>query len=190
MLGSDTTLYTVRTVGVERFPVACIRLLRIADECGITRHPPTASRVLLLSLQYTRITHDDRGSTRSLSTHSLTHIHEERTLPHVTRKVPPDGEWTSPRRSTDSGERVHRTVPDPAWRHHRTHSPQMFSRIMANLVSLSARRTTQRLFHLSARHLALHDCTFRSRALQRRPGAMLFATAEKASARLPTLAAR
>jgi hypothetical protein len=40
---------------------------------------PTALRVLL-SLQYTSITHDDdRGSTRSLSTHSLTHIHEERT---------------------------------------------------------------------------------------------------------------
>ena len=71
-------------------------------------------------------------------------------------------------------------------------APSLRTPHYTTVCSLSPHATLHNwLLPLSARHIAHHDCTFRGgRVLQRRPGAMLFATAEKASARLPTLAAR
>lgn len=68
-----------------------------------------------LSPLYTRIPHDDPIDSQSQhSAHAL--AHEERTLPHVTRKVPPKGEWTSPGRSRDVQRHRERTVHRPVSR--------------------------------------------------------------------------
>ena len=95
-----------------------------------------------LSPLYTRIPHDDPIDSRSLSTH----ITPTRSEPWRTSLAKcPLKENGHPRAEVgtyrDIGN-VQSTVPYPAWRHRSTHSSQMFSRIIAKWLPLSARHYT------------------------------------------------